>query len=139
MSNQHQHLMSNICDRESLLAAWKAIGPCQPLPQELEGILLTYFEHAQLHGEMTISMPGLELEHTDQPPPPPTRFIRQPRANRKAPLGPPGSKMCTTSQEPSTIITLDTRREPPAPALRSSLSLGGMDVIANGPRGENIE
>ena len=131
--------MSKLCDRESLLAAWKAIGPCQPLPQEVEGILLTYFKHAELHGEKTIRMPALELERTNQPPSPPTRFTRQPRANKRAPHGPPGSKTCTTRHEPSTI-TLHTRRgEQPSPSLRSSLGLVGMDVTANGPRGENVD
>ncbi len=36
--------------------------------------------------------------------------IRQPRADKKAPFGPPGSKICTTGQW-SASFTLDTRRE----------------------------
>ena len=46
--------MSVPTDRQSLLAAWEAIGPCQPLPKEAEGVLLAYFNHFEKVDHNTI-------------------------------------------------------------------------------------
>ena len=51
-------------DRESLLASWEAIGPSQLLSNEVQGFLLAYFRHAELHGQHTVRM----LAHPEQRP-----------------------------------------------------------------------
>ena len=72
-------------DRESLLAAWEAIGPSNPFPTELQGICLAYFKNSQQHGNSgTETMPTPDDELFS----PPTRYVRHPRASRKAPAGP---------------------------------------------------
>jgi hypothetical protein len=73
-------------DRESLLAAWEAIGSSHPFPDELQGVCLAYLNNLQLHGrnESNIVLTPSEEEFSS----PPTRYIRQPRAIKRYPTGP---------------------------------------------------
>jgi hypothetical protein len=88
--------MSLPSDQESLLAAWNAIGPSQPFPHEVEGILLSYFKHVEMHGENTRRM--LAPAQTETNLAPPTRFDQQLHTNKKAPLGPAGATMLCHAQ-----------------------------------------
>ncbi len=87
-------------DRESLLAAWDAIVPSQPLPDEVHGILLAYVRHAELQGDHTVGWIALPVQQTDQLSPP-SRFVRQPRANTKTPPGPAEVEICTRREKAS--------------------------------------
>jgi hypothetical protein len=111
-----------IHDHKSLLAAWEAIGPSQPLPNEVQGILLTYFRHAELHGEQTVRMLAPPVQALEQQPEQfaftPTRFLRLPRANKRAPpLGPTEAETCTSCEGTSPCMPQD---EKPSPAANSS-------------------
>jgi hypothetical protein len=89
-------------DHEFLLAAWNAIGPSQPFPHEVEGMLLSYFKHVEMHGESTRSM--LATEQPEMNSAPPTRFVRQVRTNKKASLEPAGASPCPLSEKESTCM-----------------------------------
>ncbi len=135
--------MSLPTDRDSLLAAWKAIGPCEPFPQEAEGIILAYFKHVQLHGEKSRSL--FAVEHSEKFSAPPTRFVRQSRANKKAPLGPTatGSAPCSIGEGKSTCAH---QRRVPSAAVKSDLTgvshccyHDGMEKAATGPRADGLK
>ena len=97
--------MSLPVDRESLLAAWDAICPSQPLPDEVHGVLLAYFRHANLQGDHTVGWLAPPAQQIDQLSPP-SRFVRQPRGSTKAPLGPAEAATYTSREEAlsSTLI-----------------------------------
>jgi hypothetical protein len=125
--------MSLPTDRDSLLAAWEAICPCQPLPHEVEGILLASFKLTEFPYENTIRM--LATEHSDSVSPPPSRFTRQPRAKKTAPLGPTGSTTCLSSEAKSSCMPSNVHPN----ALKSNLMevsycCYGVELIAKGPR-----
>jgi hypothetical protein len=70
-------------DRESLLAAWESIGSSNPFPAELQDLCLAYFKNlhqpccSEINSDLT---PEKEL--------PPTRYVRQQRAEKRARSGP---------------------------------------------------
>ena len=124
-------------DRESLLASWEAIGPSQPLSNEVQGFLLAYFRHAELDGDHTVRMLAPPEQRPDQFASPPTRFLRLPRANKRAPpLGPAEAGTCTNCEETSPSMP---QNEHPSPAEKSNgidACCCGIDLIADGPRDE---
>ena len=76
--------------RESLLAAWQAIGPAQHLTDELQSLLLTYMNRSSTgleHGTTCIKLP-LNTNTRKGPIPPPQRFLRRTRNGDSAPAGP---------------------------------------------------
>ena len=124
-------------NRESLLAAWDAIGPSQPLPNETHEILLAYFKHAGLHGEQTDRVLATLEQQPDQFYAPPARFVRQPRAIKKAPSGPAGAKAkpCTEVKSLCTLRNLSERAEPsPVKWILTTVHHGETESTADGPR-----
>ena len=87
--------MSVPTDRQSLLAAWEAIGPCQPLPKDAEGILLAYFKHVETVESHGKHMHALAEQNFFDIAAPPSRFVRQPRrAKNTPPSGPDAVGSC---------------------------------------------
>ena len=91
--------MSMPNDTDSLIAAWEAIGPSEPLHTEVQGLLLAYFKHVELHGEHSVRIDTPGQQQLEQNSSPPSRFVRQPRANIKAPTGPAEVSLCSKFQE----------------------------------------
>jgi hypothetical protein len=115
-------------DRESLHAAWEAIGPSNPLPDEIQDLLLAYFKNSQQHDNSEIN--GL-LSPDDVFHSPPTRYVRQPRNNRSAPAGPVQSESC--------VMHITESWKPESPILSAACTSTGHQVEqcaahhANGP------
>ncbi len=122
-------------DRESLLAAWEAINPSQKLPYEVQGLLIAYFRHAELHGECTVRMFAPSEQQSEQFTSSPSRFVRQPRANKKK--APPQSAETATCSNSEEVSTCKRKQEQPSPAenpIRITASRCGINLIANGLR-----
>jgi hypothetical protein len=127
--------MSMPTDRESLLASWKAIGPSQPFPHEAQEILLAYFKHARLHGEQILPAPQEQIIDSS----PPTRFVRQPRANKKLPSGPVEVANCSSFEETLSCTSQKVQQPPAADSNRTAVtSHCEVDPSANGRRDEDI-
>jgi hypothetical protein len=77
--------MSTPHDRESLLAAWEAIGPSNPLPAELQDLCLAYFKNSHQH---CCSEINIDLITEKEFLLPPTRYGRQQGADKRARTGP---------------------------------------------------
>ncbi len=116
-------------DRESLLAAWEAIGPSQPFPDELQGLCLAYFKSSKQHdnSETNGVMTPTEDEEFHSPP---TRYVRQLRANKRAPPGPVRVEDCadllTESVRPGSLSTTSYQVELCA------------EMVANGPEDDRV-
>ncbi len=93
-------------DSVSLIAAWEAINPCQPLPTETHGILLNYFKRVELTGERMLAPADRQGDFFASPP---SRFVRQPRANKRPPSGPAGTSAISNSDDGPSCMPQDEK------------------------------
>ena len=120
-------------DSESLLSAWEAMGPSNPFPCGLQDVCLAYFKNGQEQldpSETDCVLTPCEAEFL----PPPTRFVRKPRADRRAP--PPGPASC----EGSGPYPTECKKDCESGSRPSATASGAADVqIANGPEADRAQ
>ncbi len=133
----HHKTMATPHDRESLLAAWEAIGPSQPLPNEIQGWCLAYFKNLQQHGHHESSIvltPQIDEEFTL----PPTRYVRQPRANKRYPTGPVRAECYPIQSTESWISESLTSATCTTANHHVGLSANSPDQVADGPNEDQV-
>ncbi len=120
-------------DRESLLAAWEAIGPSQPLCIEAQDLLLAYFQHVESHGEETARMNVSAAQTMDHPLPPPARFVRLQRTSKKPPSGPALAKSLQSCEAKPELMFEKNEHSVAVKSIFTVTFHVGMESIANGP------